>query len=97
MKNKITTTDVYFCAALLALGSKLEDVDKTDRRHMQFTVSRDFYKFESENLPSNTTVAVANNLDLEYYEKEWANGTLMINAIQFKDAIQRMKSVIHSS
>jgi hypothetical protein len=88
MKNKIETTDIYLTAALLALGSKLESVDKSDPRHMKFVVISK--EFESENLPK------APNGDLGLYENEWANGTLLINAVAFKDAIQRMKSVIHS-
>lgn len=97
MKNKIETTDIYFCAALLALGSKLENVDKTDPRHMKFTVSRNGYEFQSVNLHNAVTDTIASfQADLEYYEKQWANGELMINAIQFKEAIQRMKSVVHS-
>jgi hypothetical protein len=88
MKNKIETTDIYFTAALLALGFKLDSVDKSDIRHMKFFIVPK--EFESENLPKVS-------LDgLEFYENEWANGTLVINAVAFKDAIQRMKSVIHS-
>ena len=93
MKNKIETTDIYFTAALLALGSKLESVDKSDPRHMKFTVVKNpEYNFQSENLPAGQ--AATNGLD--FYENQWANGVLIINAVQFKDAIQRMKSVIHS-
>lgn len=93
MKNKIETTDLYLTAALMALGSKLDNVDKSDPRHMKFTIVQSpEYNFQSENLPP----AQASTNTLEYYEKEWANGTLLINAVQFKDAIQRMKSVIHS-
>lgn len=95
MKNKITTSDIYFCAALLSLGAKLENTDKSDPRHMQFTVIPNEYHFQSENLPSKPSGDYL-PIDLEYYENEWANGTLCGNLINFKDAIQRMKSVIHS-
>ena len=94
MKNSIKTTDIYLCAALLALGAKLEGVDKSDPRHMQFTVISNVPKFESPILADAVKDLAV--LDLDYYENEWANGTLMINATYFKDAIQRMKSVIHS-
>lgn len=95
MKNKIVTTDIYFASALLALGAKLEETDKTDPKHMRFTVVRDGYKFESENLPPTEGIA-SEQPDLAVYENQWANGVLLINAVQFKDAIQRMKSIIHS-
>ncbi len=29
-------------------------------------------------------------------ESEWVNCTLMVNAAQFREAIQRLKAVIHS-
>ena len=95
MKNKITTSDIYFTAALIALGSKLDGVDKSDPRHMQFTVIRQGYEFESPNLPQGDAVA-SMQIDLEEYEKQWVNGTLLINAVAFKNAIQQMKSMIHS-
>lgn len=98
MKTKTTTTDIYLAAALLATGSKLEDVDKSDSRHMKFTLSRHGYEFQSETIASAVGTAVVSfQPDLDEYEKQWANGTLMINAVAFKNAIQQMKSVIHSS
>lgn len=95
MKNKIETTDVYLAAALLALGAKLDSTDKTDPRHMKFNIVPNEPTFQSENLPAHPAGTYM-PLDLEFYENQWANGVLVINAVQFKDAIQRMKSVIHS-
>ena len=34
------TTDIYFTAAMLALGAKLENVDRSDPRHMVFKISK---------------------------------------------------------
>lgn len=95
MKNKIVTTDIYFTAALLALGARLDDTNKSDLRHMEFTVIPNEAHFQSENLPDKPAGSYL-PIDLEFYEKQWANGILLVNAVQFKDAIQRMKSVIHS-
>lgn len=95
MKNIITTSDIYFTAALIALGAKLDSVDKSDPRHMQFTVVRQGYEFQSDNLPEGSAVA-SMQIDLEEYEKQWVNGTLIINAVAYKNSIQQMKSVIHS-
>jgi len=95
MKNKITSTDIYFVSALIALGSKLESVDKSDPRHMQFTVIPNEPHFQSENLPSKPAGTYL-PIDLEFYENQWANAEMVINAVAFKNAIQQMKSVIHS-
>jgi len=82
------TTDIYLAAAILALGGTYEGVNRTDPRHMEFELSLT-PKFQSDVLASALP-------SLDSYEKEWANGTLMINAVAFKDAIQRMKSIIHT-
>lgn len=91
MKDKIETTDIYLSAALLALGARLESVDKEDPRHMKFTIIPE-PQFESQILKD----AIPFKFDLEYYEREWVNGSLMINAVKFKNAIQQMKSAVHS-
>lgn len=98
MKTKTQTTDIYLASALIALGNKLEDVDKTDPRHMKFTIIRPVngYVFTSTSIPGGGTVSME-TVGIEYYENLWANGTLTINAVAFKNAIQQMKSVIHSS
>jgi hypothetical protein len=95
------STDFYFVAALLSLGARLENTDKTDPRHMEFEISLQRPEFKSENLQSgmnnsNEHIILGTHMDLEYYEKEWANETLYVNALRYKDAIQRLKSVIHS-
>lgn len=91
------TSDIYFAAALMALGAKLESTDKTDPRHMIFKLSLTTPQFNSENLKSIGNVTYSFPVfDMNYYEKEWVNGSLLINAVAFKNAIQQMKSVIHT-
>lgn len=99
MKTKTNTQDIYFCAAMLSLGAKLDYTDKSDPKHMKFYLSQDtpVYTFQSSFIPNSTGVSTESKaMDFEYYENEWANGSLTVNATKFKDAIQRMKSVVHS-
>ena len=90
-----STKDIYLAAAWMALGAKYERVDKTDPRHQVFY-------FSSENklvFPKNqydSEIRVS-GVDLDDVEKNWANGTLSGNLYEFSRALQRMKSIIHSS
>ena len=85
------TTDVYFGAALLALGYKLEEVDRKDPRHMKFV----FVGKSDGNLGALHEDITQENLDS--LEASWANRSLVVNGWDFAEAIKRMKSVIHSS
>lgn len=82
------TSDVYLSAALLALGYKLESIDRKDPRHMVFS-------FETS-IKSGTMGDIFQK-DITRVETEWANRTLTVNAFDFAEAIKRMKSLIHSS
>lgn len=85
-----STSDVYFAATLLALGYKLEEVDRKDPRHMKFIFG---------GKPSNLG-AVQEEVDqtnLDNLETQWANRSLLVNAFDQAEAIKRMKSIIHSS
>lgn len=102
MSTKITT-DIYFAAALLALGAKLDKTDKTDPRHMEFHFSSpQTPQFESkilENALSRTATSaqvMKDTMDLDGLETEWVNKSMKINAFEFAEAIKRMKSVVHS-
>jgi hypothetical protein len=82
------TTDLYLAAAFLSLGAKLVNVNRDEPRHMVFEF--EYVKFDSSILQN-----AVNNLDV--IENDWTNDTLMINATAYKDAIQKMKSVVHTS
>jgi hypothetical protein len=91
MKSKKSTTDIYLAAAMLALGAELSNTDKEDPRHMVFT-------FEV-NTPDDAE-GVSNSskaLDLDWVENHWTNGSLLVNATEYADAIRRMKSNVHTS
>lgn len=83
------TTDIYFASALSALGAKLENVDKSDTRHMIFEFSP-----RTAQLASGALEVPAQ--DLDYLEREWANKTLLLNGVEYAEAIKRLKSVVHS-
>jgi hypothetical protein len=103
MKTK-NTTSIYMTAAFLALGAKLENIDKTDPKHMVFCLSDGNASSTQIALASTTNIAGYDLVDaaisehnLDVWEKAWANETLQVNAVRFMEAIQRLKSVIHSS
>jgi hypothetical protein len=87
-----TTSDIYFAAALLSMGGKISSVDKSDERHMKFTIAQDHSEFKT--LVANPA---QNPIDFDAMERMWANGTMVVNAVAYKNSIQQMKSVIHSS
>ncbi len=98
MSTKITT-DIYFAAALLALGAKLDRTDKTDPRHMEFHFSspmRDAPPALTGTGTVNLPFVKVPTMDLEALETQWVNKSMSINAFEFAEAIKRMKSVVHS-
>ncbi len=97
MSTKITT-DIYFAAALLALGAKLDRTDKSDPRHMEFHFSAPATTTGTVNLTTNAAPVISTipALDLDRLETEWVNKSMKINAFEFAEAIKRMKSVVHS-
>lgn len=90
-----STKDIYLAACWLSLGARHERTDKTDTRHMEF--------FFSPKPLFETGVIVSENMenppaqDLDKIERDWVNGCVMVNAVQYKDALQRLKAVIHST
>lgn len=100
--NTKVTTDIYFAAALMALGAKLEKTDRTDPRHMEFHFSTHDVPVHVMSVNGNTgtgpVVQVESSpaLNLDALETDWANKKLMLNGYEFAEAIKRMKSVVHS-
>lgn len=84
----MVTSDVYLASACLALGYKLETVNRTDPRHMRFEFSAEI---------QTGTLGESSKLEMSEVEVKWANRSLTVNAFDFAEAIKRMKSVIHSS
>lgn len=98
MNSTKATTSIYFAAALLALGAKLEKTDRTDPRHMEFHFSspmRNAPPALSGTGTVNLPFTQVPTLDLDKLETEWVNRTLQVNAYDYAEAIQRMKSVVH--
>jgi len=88
MKSTKVTTDIYFASALIAMGATLENVDRTDLRHMEFSLSMD-------NLESLHGEDEASYLDV--LERHWLNKQGTMGALyNMAEAIKRMKSVVHS-
>lgn len=103
MKTKIVSSDIYFVAALVATGAARidrESVDRSDPRHIRFTVIQDptapVYSFKSTNLPDGGTVGTQ-SAGLEHFETLWDSGTMFVNAIAYKNAIQQVKSLVHAT
>lgn len=92
MKMK-DTKDIYLAAIFLAMGAKYEKVDKTDQRHQVFYFSTD----EDQVATPGSQIVVTRGVDFEMIEQQYANEELLINAVKFKQALQRMKSIVHSS
>lgn len=76
------TSKMYLAAALMSLGAKKIDIDKTDPKHMKFILSYSL-PFSDED---------------EWFaemEEKWNNRTLPVNAQDFVDAIQELKAEVH--
>lgn len=84
------TTDLYLASALSALGAILENVDKTDPRHMIF-------EFAPRKVSTGELAKIdLPTQDLDAIERDWANQILVVNAVQYSEAIKRLKSIVHS-
>lgn len=78
------TRNIYLAAVFLCFGATLVEVDKSDPRHQEFV-------FEIRDSEGQIEIGYLDKLELEY-----VNGKLMVNAADFREAIQRMKAIVHS-
>jgi hypothetical protein len=84
------TSTLGLAAAVKALGAEFTKVDKTDSRRMvfYFAIPKDTYDLEKYfgNL----------KFDFSAVEIQWTNGNLQVNARRYFEALQDLKSVIHT-
>lgn len=91
MTKKLSSTKTLgLAAAWASLGANYESVDRTDPKHQEFT-------FSPRNVLSGSLSGFEiPTQDLDVIETQWVNKTLQVNAVDYYDALQRMKSLIHS-
>ena len=84
------TKTLGLAAAVKALGAEYRGVDKSDPRRMEFffAIPKDTYDLERYfgNL----------KFDFQSVEIQWTNGNLQVNARRYFEALQDLKSVIHT-
>jgi len=81
--NKYPTRDIYLAAAFSALGAEYTGADKTNTRQMIFYFT-------------SPAVDDSQPFDFEKVERNWVNGTLLVNAKMFAQSLRDLKSVVHS-
>lgn len=110
IREEKKSKDVYFVAALLALGADISNINRTNPKHIEFTVTRNYFDPSQHIvLSENSAHVTVDNEVISYQDLAtgyptrlddeeilWANGSLMVPAVRFKDALQRLKGIIHS-
>lgn len=94
-----STSDLYFAASMMSYGVPLESIDRSDPRHMVFTFvasNRMSEPATPDNPSPEPYASEVDVIDLDIMERDWVNGKLMVNATKNKEAMQRLKSIIHS-
>ena len=85
-------SDMYFAAALLSLGAKLEKVDRTERKRQRFVFGDTIqYMIISED---DITLTRINTPSLEDVEQAYITSRLWFPP-SFIDAIRQIKASIH--
>lgn len=78
------TQDLYLAAAFLALGAKYVGADKSNPRKMTFKFTSNLVEDDDQPFPFSTV------------ERDWINRILLVNAKRYAEALQSMKSIVHS-
>jgi hypothetical protein len=84
------TSTLGLAAAVKALGAEFVKVDKTDQRRMIFYFAIPKDTFDLERYFGNL------KFDFSSVEIQWTNGNLQVNARRYFEALQDLKSVIHT-
>ena len=84
------TKSLGIAAAWSALGATYEKSDRTDPKHIEF-----FFSPRVASTGALKELGIPTQ-DLDKIESDWVNRTLVVNAVEFYDALQRLKTIIHS-
>lgn len=87
------TSALNMAAAFLAKGAVLVGTDKADPKHMVFCL--EVPKQPEEVLPEKVSEKI-DEASLDAWETQWANDTLMVHARRYSEALQTLKSIVHS-
>jgi hypothetical protein len=82
MMDENTTRNFYLAAVYMTLGAQYEKMTSDDPNNL----GRKTFHF----LPKE-------ELDFAQTKKDFANGTLMINAARYADCLRNLKSILHGS
>lgn len=85
-----STKDLDLAAAFLASGAIYERADKTNPKNMEF-----FFTPRKASTGAISSLDIPTQ-DLDFIESQWANKTLLVNAVEYAEAFKRLKSIIHS-
>lgn len=84
------TSVINLAAAVMALGAEYSRTDKSEPRRMIFYFTLPEDKADLEKYFGNL------KFDFDAVEKAWTNRSLMVNATRYAEALQSLKSIVHS-
>jgi hypothetical protein len=87
----IEISDMYLAATLLAYGAKLEDIDRTNPRRLQFKFSEGV---EEIWVQAGHSILRIESPDFEVIENKFIGSTLVFPP-KFIDCVKKIKSAIH--